>query len=614
LIRKAFLGLTCGFAALCHGQITYTISTYAGTSGTRGFAGDGGAASAAQLAGPAGLAFDNSGTLYIVDQFNQRVRTVAAGGGNITSVAGNGTAGYNGDGKAATSANISGPVGVAVDGSGNVYIGDTNNDVIRKVSGGNISTYTGIQNLGGGFGGDGGAIASGRLDQPTNLAIDSAGNLYIADTLNHRIRKISGGNINTVAGFGPPGFSGDGGSALSATLDTPRGLCLDAAGNIYFADSANNRIRRVGTDGNITTVAGKGDQGFGGDNGLATLALLNRPIDVAVDKGGNLYIADYNNARIRRVAANGIITTIAGNGKFGFSGDGGPALSATIGFPSALAVDPSGNVYFSDAQNSVVRVLTPAATAGGKPVISSGGVIGASSYGAFTTIAPAGWIEIYGQNLGFTTRSWGTADFIGNNAPTFLDGTRVTIGGQNAFVEFVSPGQVNAQVPSTVPPGQQAVVVSTTVGASTAFNVNVAATQPGIFAPAAFKIGAKQYAGAVFNGTSTFAIPANAVAGVSSRPAKPGDTIQVFGVGFGPVVPDTPAGQIAVGQTTLATAVSVTIGGAAAAVGYSGLAPGAVGLYQFNVTVPNVPNGDAALAITVGGTAIPQNLVIAVQN
>jgi uncharacterized protein (TIGR03437 family) len=616
LIRKSFLYLSqfACLAALCQGQVTYTISTYAGTAGIRGFAGDGGAATAAQLAGPAGLAIDSSGTLYIVDAFNQRVRTVAAGG-NITTIAGNGTGGYSGDGKGATSAELLSPFGIAVDGSGNVYIADSANQVIRKVAGGNINTFAGNQALGGGFTGDGTTAVGAQLDGPTAVALDPSGNLYISDTANNRIRQVVSGNINTYAGFGPGGFQGDGGPALNATLDTPRGICFDSAGNLYIADSNNHRIRKVTPGGIMTTIAGTGTQGFSGDNGLAVLAKLNRPLDVVVDSAGNIFFSDFNNGRVRRIAANGIITTVAGDGLFGFTGDGGPATSATLNFPTGLAVDSSGRVYISDSQNNVVRLLTPAASNPGRPSISAGGVISASSYGAFTSIAPGGWIEIYGSNLAAHSRTWAASDFTGNNAPTSLDGTTVTIGGQNAFVEFISSGQVNAQVPSGISTGSQKVVVATGAGASTALSINVNSTEPGVFAPPQFKIGGIQYAGALFPDGKTYVLPVGAISGITSRPAKPGDTITLYGVAFGPVSPDSPAGMIVSGNNTLVTPVAITIGGLTASLGYQGLAPDAVGLYQFNVVVPNVAAGAAVpLTVTVGGTAIPQSLNIAVGN
>jgi sugar lactone lactonase YvrE len=233
------------------------------------------------------VAVDSVGNVYIADLGNKRIRKVS--GGTITTIAGNGAAGFSGDGGPATSASLSAPYGVALDSTGSLYTADNDNNRIRKVSGGTITTVAGNGNLG--FSGDGGPATSASLAQPEGLAVDSSGNLYIADTRNHRIRKLSGGTITTIAGNGTPGFSGDGGPATSASLYNPGGVAVDSAGNLYIADSNNNRIRKV-SGGTITTVAGNGNAGFSGDGGPATSASLNYPIGIAVDSAGDLYTAD----------------------------------------------------------------------------------------------------------------------------------------------------------------------------------------------------------------------------------------------------------------------------------------------------------------------------------
>ncbi len=334
-----------------------TITTVAG-NGVAGFSGDGGPAISASLAGPGaapeGLAVDSSGNLYIADGGNSRVRKVS--GGTITTVAGNGSAGFSGDGGLATSASLYLPAAVLVDGSGNLYIADFANQNVRRVSGGIISTVAGSQSIG--PLGDGGTAANAILFGPAGLALDSAGNLYIADAVHARIRKVAGakgsGIIVTVAGNG--GFSGDAGAATSATLSDPIGAAMDAAGNIYVTDANSNRVRKV-SGGIITTVAGNGTSGFSGDGGPATSASLNYPSGLAVDAVGNLYIADTNNNRIRKVSG-GTITTIAGDGTYFFSGDGSSATSVSVPLPAGVAVDSGGNLYYAEPATNRVRKVS----------------------------------------------------------------------------------------------------------------------------------------------------------------------------------------------------------------------------------------------------------------
>ena len=267
---------------------TGDISTVAGT-GTAGVSGDGGAATSAKLNFPIGVAVDSSGNIFIADSQNHRIRKVDTSG-NLSTVAGT-TIGFSGDGGAATSAQLFPPLSVAVDTSGNLFIADRGNNPIRKVdTSGNISTVAG-SGTGGAFSGDGGLATSARLNFPTGVAVDASGNLFIADRSNDRIRKVdTSGNISTVAGTG-----------LSSVLQEPQGVAVDPSGNIFIADTSNHRIRKVDTSGNISTVVGTGTQGFGGDGGAATSAQLHTPAEVAVDPSGNLFIADHTNHRIRKV-------------------------------------------------------------------------------------------------------------------------------------------------------------------------------------------------------------------------------------------------------------------------------------------------------------------------
>jgi len=612
--------------AVCAAQSGYTITTFAGNN-TSGFSGDAGAATSAQLAGPISLWVDSSGNLYIADENNNRIRKVSAG--TITTIAGNGTKGYAGDGLAATNAatELNLPNAIALDKSGNLYIVDSGNYVIRKVvSGGTISTIAGdnltSSQVGAGFGGDNGPATMAQLGLCSGIAVDGAGNVYISDTGNNRVRKVdTSGNITTVVNGGisggAVGSSGDGGLAVQAHINNPEGLAMDAAGNLYIADTNNNKIRKVSPNGLISTFAGDPFNlpGFSGDGGPAIGAQLNHPQGVAVDAAGNLYIADHSNSRIRMVSPSGTISTIAGNGKFGYTGDGGPATSAALNFPDDIAVDAKGNVYVADYQNQVVRLLTPPAQpAGSPPAISAGGVVSAAAFGGFTSIAPGSWIEIYGSNLAADTRGWATTDFNGNIAPTSLDRTSVTVGGQQAYVDYISPGQVNVQVPSNVVTGQQQIVVTTAVGASAAYTITVNATEPGMLAPPSFVIGGKQYVVAQFTDFATYVLPVNAIPGVPSRPAKPGDTMIIYGIGFGPVGGVT-AGQIAPASSAVAIPPQIFFGTSLASLSYAGLTPGSVGLYQFNVVVPNVGTSAAVpLTFTLSGVNGTQTLYTAVGN
>ena len=251
--------------------------------------------------------------------------------------------------------------GVAVDGNGSVYVADVDNNLVMRISRSGVLTVVAGNGVAG-FSGDGGPATSAALALDkifgSEIALDSAGNLYIADTYNGRIRTVSGGIITTVAGNGGVGYGGDGGSASSATLNFPEGVAVDSAGNIYITDTDNRRVRKV-SGGIITTVVGNGTQGSSGDGGPGTSATLSVPIGITTDPAGNIYIADYGSQRIRRITG-GTITTIAGNGVSGFTGDGGPAANASLAQPSGVVLDSAGNVYIADTGNSRIRKVTGA--------------------------------------------------------------------------------------------------------------------------------------------------------------------------------------------------------------------------------------------------------------
>jgi sugar lactone lactonase YvrE len=336
------------------------ITTVAGKSGS-GFSGDNGAATNAALNSPVGAGADAAGNLFIADSSNNRIRRVDADG-VISTVAGNGNASYSGDGAAATNAALNNPAGVLVDAKGNLVIADTLNSRVRRVDdSGRIATLAGTNSAG--SSGDGGAAVIAKLYRDSAMAADGAGNLYIADTYNSRIRKLDvNGIITTVAGNGTAGFSGDGGSAVSASVNFPFSVAVDGSGNLFIADTRNNRIRRVSRDGIISTVAGRGPSYpgsglYSGDGGPATNAYLNTPRGVAVDPAGNLFIADAANNRVRAVDAKGVITTVAGKSATGFSGDGGAATNASLSVPEGIAFDSAGNLLIADTANARIRMV-----------------------------------------------------------------------------------------------------------------------------------------------------------------------------------------------------------------------------------------------------------------
>jgi hypothetical protein len=434
------------------------VTTVAG-NGIEGYSGDGGAATNAELNSPTGIAVDSSGNLFIADSQNNRIREVS--NGTITTVAGNGTAGFSVDGGPATSAELDLPTAVAVDASGNLYIADTDNQRVREVSSGNISTVAG--NGVEGFSGDGGPATSAELDTPTGVAVDASGNLFIADSHNNRIREVSNGTISTIAGSGAVtfagGFSGDGGNATAAQLAKPTGVALDAAGNIYIADTNNNRVREVG-NGGIATVAGTGVQGYGGDGAAASAAELDTPRDLAVNSSGNAVIADTQNERVRGVnlptltyASQGVgiasspqYVTIANTGSgtltvqtlnvsAGFTAASGGtcaalpiALTAGQNCTEAIVFDPSaagnsqGSLVVSGSgvvpqtillsgtatQSAVIPVLTSSAN----PSAFGGAVTFTATVGAGNTPTPTGSITFYdgATKLQTVTMSGGSAN------------------------------------------------------------------------------------------------------------------------------------------------------------------------------------------------------------
>jgi len=588
------------------------ITTVAGGGTSVNGLGDGGPATSAFVIATA-VAVDAHGNLFIAD-FENRIRKVSSG--VITTVAGSGMfgmPGFSGDGGPATSASLYSPTSVAVDASGNLFIADNKNERIRKVTASGIITT--VAGSGptcatppcGGLSGDGGPATSAQLNNPFSVAVDASGNLFIADVGNNLIRKVSAsGIITTVAGSGSYGFSGDGGPATSASLNTPYGVAVDASGNLLISDTGNNRIRKVLASGIITTVAGNGTAGVTGDGGPAISAELKGPGGIAADAFGNLFIADNPYGvtnRIREVSASGVITTVAGNGTAGFSGDGGPAISAELDQPYNLAVDASGNLFIAD--NSRIRKVSGPALAA--PSITAGAVV--PLYSTVNTIQPGEWVSIYGTNLASSTVSW-NGDF-----PTSLGGTSVTINGKAAYFSYVSPTQINLQVPNDTTIGSVPVVVTTAGGKATS---TVTLAQ---FAPSLLLLDSKHIAGIIVrsNGTGAYAAgaydiigPTGNSLGYATVAAKAGDTIELFGTGLGPTNPAVPAGQTFSGAAQTTSPVTLRINNVSVTPAFVGLT--GAGLYQINLTVPaGLGAGDVSLQAGVGGVQTSSGVVISLQ-
>ena len=628
------------------------INTVVG-NGYDTFAGDGSAATNASLNYPTGIALDSSGNMYIADFLNLRIRKVASG--NITTIAGNGLLSFSGDGGQALSAQMNGPQGVAADGAGNFYVSDTGNNVVRKVAkGGVISTIAG--NGTAGNGGDGGAGTSAQLASPMGLAVDTSGNVYVSDSLNAKVRKISGGVISTVAGNGTPGFGGDGGAGASAQLNTPLGIAVDGAGNLYIADFSNNRVRKVSTGGTITTVAGNGNSGYSGDGGPAINAQLNTPTAVALDGSGNLYIADAGNNVIRVVSPNGSISTIAGNGTAGYSGDGGPALkaqlispraiavdsvgniliadgstvirqvvfptgnivtvggngtrgysgdgglalSAQVNGPTAVALDPTGNLYIADTNNNAVRLLGFAGSG-----ISVGAVVNGASNVA-GTVSPGQLVVIYGSGLGPATLT--QFQLVNGLVPTSLAGTTVVVNGALAPILYTSATQVAAMVPFSVTGSNALVTVVYQGQAAPPKSVAVAPVSPAIFTANTSGTGP---AAALNGGTSVNS---------AGNPANAGSVVTLYITGAGQTTPvgvdGKPGGDGSSGNpfSLPVLPVTVTIGGKNATVQFVGSAPGVVaGIMQVNVVVPSgLSAGAAPVVVQVGSASSQSGVTIAV--
>lgn len=572
------VGLCLLSSAAAFGQ-QYTITTLAG-NGTDGFL-DGSDLKAAQFSTPNSLTVDSKGAVYVSDTGGSRVRLIS--GGSVSTIAGTGTAGYSGNGASATAATIWSPAGIAVGSDGAVYIAETTNSVVRKISGGNINLFAG-NGQGAGYSGDNGQANVAQISLPTGLTFDAAGNLYIADSGNNLIRRVDkSGNITSyVGGTGP----------TAGSLLNPTGICFDSAGVLYIANSGLRTIVKFSpsqNNGRVSPVAGIGTPGFSGDGGLATKAQLNNPVGLAIDSAGNLYVADANNHRIREITTDGYIYTIAGNGTIGYNGDGGSGSAAALSFPRGVAIGPDGRVYIADTGNSVIRVLTAAA---------GGGVTNAGNFAS--KVSPGALASIFGAGFGNLTQQ-GDLGLITNALPTVLGGVGVTVNGTAAPLLFVSPNQINFQIPwktTANSAGNAVVSVLVNGGSVTVAQVPLQTAAPGLFTNGAAAIVQNQD----FNVND------------SGHPAAAGSTIVAYLTGSGPVSPamvdGTPTPNAPL--TNITSSKSAKIGSSDAVVSFAGLTPGFIGLVQFNIVVPaGLASGTYPLTVTIDGqTSNAGNIVV----
>ena len=574
----------------------------------------------AGLSYPGGLAVDVSGNVYIADSDNHVIKEWSAATQQVTTLV--------------SSAVLGLLDGVAVDVAGNVYIADTGNSAIDVW---NAAT----QQLS--------ALVYSGLRSPSGVAVDGSGNLYIADAGDNAVKEWSAstGQVTTL---------------VSTGLSVPSGVALDAAGDIYVADTYNNAVEEI-------PRAFIGPAGFTEPAGAGTDSLLP-VLPATVSLTGVFAPASDANWLSIQSTANGIVTfsymantsltsrvahilvlgqqiavtqTVVMGQTISFGALANQMLG-TAPFTIVATASSGLPVSFDSQTPSVCTVLgslvtlvavgtcTIEATQPGTasytaaapvsqsftviptvPLPTVTGVISASAFGAFPGVAPGTWVEIYGSNLASTTTTWTAANFAGNIAPTSLGAVQVSAGGQLAYIDYVSPGQVNAQLSSNIPPGSWQLTVSNNGVPGPPVNIQVNATEPGLLAPPLFKIGDNQYVVAQF-ADGTYVLPTGAVAGIASRPAQPGATIVIYGIGFGSVVPNTPAGTIApTAGSQLLGSFHVLFGQTAAQVIYAGLSPGSVGLYQFNVIVPPVADNNLVpITFTLGGAAGAQTLYTAV--
>jgi uncharacterized protein (TIGR03437 family) len=580
-------------AALAQG----TISIVAGNGSIFVSNGDGGKATSAGVY-PNGVAQDKSGNLYIADEASGRIRKVDASTGIISTYAGGGGLGSIGDGGPATSAGFtfgaSFHVGLAVDGDGNLYIADAADNRVRKVNpAGVITTVAGASSFGSpGFSGDGGPATAAKLQSPEGVALDAQGNLYIVDTGNGRVRKVdTNGVITTVAGNGVgPSQTGDGGPATSALFSTPTDVAVDSQGNLYIADSGARTVRKVNKSGIISTIL-RGN--FGSCNKTpvpAAGADVGRAVTLATDAKDDLFIAGQGTFCVLMMEPSGTVSTVAGGGSTA-PANNIPATNALLGDISAVNTDTAGNLYLTSSLGYVHKVTASATPPSTLPVVS--GVVNGANF--LAGIAPNSWVTIRGTNLAAQTDVWDKA-IVGGVLPTTLDGVSVTIGGRSVYVEYISPTQVNVLTPPDLASGVLPVVVTNSTGASVSFSVTSTPYMPALFPwpnnqPVAT------------HADFSWAAKPGTFAGATTIPAKPGETIILWSTGLGPTSPAAAAGvQVSGGAYSTTSLPTIMLLTTRATVYGAALAPGFAGLYQIAFQAPpDLTDGDYPINGTVGG-------------
>lgn len=473
---------------------------------------------------------------------------------------------------------VNSPRGVVATGNGSFYFADTLNNRVRSYQpGGNLFTYAGNGNAS--YFGDDLPANRAAVNAPEGIALDNAGNLYIADTSDNAVRKVTAaGTITTIAGTGTPGFQGDGGLATKAQLFRPRAVAVDNAGNVYVADSGNNRVRRIDPLGNIVTVAGTGETGFAAGDGPGPSTALFDPRGVAVDAAGNVYISDTGHNRIRKLFPSGAITTIAGfDGTCCYAGDGDLAIGARLNQPTGLAIDADGDLYVADTGNSAIRVLRPVS------VNASVAAATNAASNAVGPIAPGELVTIYGSGL----------DLVKS----------VLFGGLAAPILYTTPNQLGAVVPYGISGANLPITVDTGTATATPLTVPVAAVAPGIFTVD----GSGKGQAAALNQDHTANNAANATIA--------GQVITLFVTGEGQTTPAGVDGRIADDPLPKPLApVTVTIGGLPATVQYAGGAPGIIaGVMQVNAAVPDRVFGNQPVVVSVGGVPTQTGVTIAIR-